>query len=85
MCLYFKPLQNEHNAAKGLFTALSVMKKKDSTKNSHGVDKSLVAMFLRMSVEERLETNNNAARAILELRNAFKQQQRDNPGSERNT
>jgi hypothetical protein len=31
----------------------------------------LVAMFLRMSQEERLRANDNAVRAILELRNAI--------------
>jgi len=36
------------------------------------VDKSLVAMFLRMSPEERVRANDNAAKAILELRNAFR-------------
>jgi hypothetical protein len=35
---------------------------------SSGVDRALVAMFLKMSPEERLEANDNAARAILELR-----------------
>lgn len=44
------------------------------TKNSFGVDKGLVAMFLKMSPEERLRTNDNAARTILELRNAYQQQ-----------
>lgn len=40
-----------------------------------GVDKSLVAMFLEMSPEERVKANDNAVRAILELRNAFRQKQ----------
>ena len=30
-------------------------------------------MFLRMTPEERLKADDNAARTILELRNAFKQ------------
>ena len=38
-----------------------------------GVDKGLVAMFLKMSPEERLRANDNALRAIMELRNAFRQ------------
>jgi len=38
-----------------------------------GVDKGLVAMFLKMSPEERLRANDNALRAILELRHAYKQ------------
>ncbi len=42
-------------------------------------------MFLKMSPEERLLANDNAARAILELRNAFEQQKTDRSGSKRNT
>ena len=36
-------------------------------------DKGLVAMFLRMSPEERLQANDNALRTILELRYAYRQ------------
>ncbi len=61
------------------------MTEKNETKNSSGVDKGLVAMFLKMSPEERLLANDNAARAILELRNAFKQQKDNSRGSKRNT
>lgn len=50
------------------------MTKKTETNNCSVVDKTLVAMFLKMSPEERLRANDNAARAILELRNAYKQQ-----------
>ncbi len=39
-----------------------------------GVDKGLVAMFLRMSPEERLRANDNAFRTILELRDAYQRQ-----------
>jgi len=39
-----------------------------------GVDKGLVAMFLRMSPEERLRANDNAFRTILELRDAYRRQ-----------
>lgn len=38
------------------------------------VDRGLVAMFLRMSPEERLRANDNAFRTILELRDAYKRQ-----------
>ena len=38
------------------------------------VDRGLVAMFLRMSPEERLQANDNAFRAILELRDAYRRQ-----------
>ena len=43
-------------------------------RNSSGVDEGLVAMFVKMSPEERLRANDNAVRAILELRNAYKQE-----------
>ncbi|MFH1147116.1 MAG: helix-turn-helix transcriptional regulator [Pseudomonadota bacterium] len=49
------------------------------------VDKGVVAMFLKMSPEERLQANDNAARAIQELRDAYKQQRNDKPGPERST
>lgn len=39
-----------------------------------GVDKGLVAMFLRMSPEERLLANDNAFRTIVELRDAYRRQ-----------
>jgi hypothetical protein len=44
------------------------------THDNSGVDKGLVAMFLKMSPEERLKSNDNAIRTILELRNAYQQQ-----------
>jgi hypothetical protein len=37
----------------------------------------LVAMFLRMSPEERLQANDNACRTILELRDAYRRQKTD--------
>ena len=37
------------------------------TDNQSSVDKGLVAMFLRMSPEERLHANDNALRTMLEL------------------
>ena len=49
------------------------------------VDKGLVAMFLKMSPEERLKANDNAVKAILELRNAYKQQTTKDHGPERDT
>ena len=60
------------------------MAKKMKAKNSPGVDKGLVAMFLRMSPEERLKANDNAVRGILELRNAYQRQKNNRRGSERN-
>ena len=50
------------------------MAKKTATKNCSGVDKGLIAMFLKMSPEERLRSNDNSARTILELRNAYQRQ-----------
>lgn len=37
-----------------------------------GVDKGLVAMFLRMSPEERLRVNDSTFRTILELRDSYR-------------
>lgn len=48
------------------------MPKKINKMESIAVDKGLVAMFIRMSVEERLQANDNAVRTILELRDAYK-------------
>lgn len=56
-------------------------KKRDSRTFSV-VDKGLVAMFLRMSPEERLLANDNAVRAIMELRNAFRRQKTGKSGSQ---
>jgi hypothetical protein len=39
-----------------------------------GVDRGLVAMFLRMSPEERLQANDIAFRTILELKDAYRRQ-----------
>ena len=52
--------------------------------NDSGVDKSLVAMFLKMTPEERLKSNDNAVRTILELRNAYQQQRSRDYGLKRN-
>jgi len=61
------------------------MVKESKFENQSGVDKGLVAMFLRMSPEERLQTNDNALRAILELRNAFRQRKTSERRSKRNS
>jgi hypothetical protein len=50
-----------------------------------GVDITLVAMFIDMTPEQRLLANDNAARAILELKHAFRQRRTDGSGSERNS
>jgi len=42
-------------------------------------------MFLKMSPEERLQANDNAARTIQEIRNAYKQQRNDRSGPKRST
>lgn len=49
-----------------------------------GVDKGLVAMFIKMTPEERLKSNDNAVRTILELRNAYQQRKSKNDGLKRN-
>jgi hypothetical protein len=59
------------------------MTKIKETNNSSGVDKGLVAMFLKMTPEERLRANDNAVRAILELRNAYQQQKLNKSRSKR--
>jgi len=40
-----------------------------------GVDRDLIRMFLKMSPEERIQTNDNSNRAILDLRDAFKKRE----------
>lgn len=58
----------------------------ENCKDSSGIDKGLVAMFLKLSPEERLQANDNAARTIQELRDAYKQQRKGHwSGPERNT
>ena len=54
------------------------------SQDDSGVDKSLVSMFLKMTPEERLKSNDNAVRTILELRNAYQQQKSKNCRPERN-
>jgi hypothetical protein len=61
------------------------MVKETEPKDSMGVDKGLVAMFLKMSPEERLQANDKAARTIQELRDAYKQQRNERPGPKRST
>ena len=53
------------------------MTKETETKNTFGVDKGLVARFIEMSPGERLQANDNAARTILELKSACRQQKCD--------
>jgi len=43
-----------------------------SQSGSPGVDRSLIKMFLRMTPEERLVSNDNMVRALMELRNAYR-------------
>ncbi len=53
------------------------MAKKTGTTDILGVDRELIAVFLKMSPEDRLRSNDNAARTILELRNAYQQRKID--------
>jgi len=59
------------------------MTKETKPENQFGVDKGLVAMFLRMSAEERLQANDNALRTILELRDAFRERKTNEGKSKR--
>ncbi len=61
------------------------MSKGSKTKNSSGVDKGLIALFLKMSPEERLRTNDNAMRTVLELRNAYQQKKSNRRRPQRDT
>ena len=53
------------------------MPRKETANNPGIVDKGLVGTFLKMSLEERVQANDNAARTIFELRHAHKQQRND--------
>ena len=48
-----------------------------------GVDKELITMFLKMTPEERLRANDNTVRAIMELKNAYKQRKPSNSRTKR--
>ena len=61
------------------------MVKETKAEKQSGVDKGLVAMFLRMSPEERLRANDNAIRTILELRHAYRQRRTSERKSRRNS
>ena len=61
------------------------MSDKVKNRNYPSVDKSLVAMFLKMSPEERLQMNDNSVRTILELRSAYWQQRFSKSRTELNT
>jgi len=52
-------------------------------KRQLGVDKGLIAMFLKMSVDERLLANDNAVSTIKELRDAFRQRKNTKPRPKR--
>jgi hypothetical protein len=49
---------------------------KHTAPKSKGVDCGLIAIFLKMSPEERIITNDNSLRAIWELRDAFAQKKK---------
>jgi hypothetical protein len=59
------------------------MSEKKKPKDLSDVDRGLVAMFLNMSIEERLRANDNAVRTILELRYAYKKQKTIRTGFKR--
>ena len=47
---------------------------------SEAIDRGLVAMFLRMSPEERIVANDKSLRTIWELRDAFTQRKKETSG-----
>lgn len=49
--------------------------KDEQSVSDSGVDRGLVAMFLKMTPEERIQANNNAINAITEMRNAFREKE----------
>ncbi|MFP4031193.1 MAG: hypothetical protein ACLFRG_15965 [Desulfococcaceae bacterium] len=51
------------------------MEKQSHEPDTSLVDKSLVAMFLKLTPEERLRANDNAVRAILEMRESYRKTQ----------
>jgi hypothetical protein len=59
------------------------MVKEIKTVDQSGVDEGLVAMFLKMSPEERLEANDNTLRTILELRDAYRRRKKKERRSQR--
>jgi hypothetical protein len=61
------------------------MVKQKKAVSQTGADKGLVAMFLRMSPEERLQANDNALRTILELRHAYRHRSTNDRKSKRNS
>ena len=56
------------------------MSKETKVADKSGVDKSLIAMFLRMSPEERLRANDDAFRTIMELRDAYRRRKTNECG-----
>ena len=77
--------QSSDDRIKTCFERRGQMVKEVRTKGELCVDKGLVAMFLRMSPEERLRANDNAVRTILELRNAYQQRKTNRRRPKRNT
>lgn len=60
---------------KSLIERVEMTQDNDKQKNLQlGVDKGLIEMFLKMTPEERLRSNDNTIRALVELRNGFKKQ-----------
>ena len=80
-------VKNDHLGffVKGNLAIMDQMVQETETRDVSDVDKGLVAMFLKMSPEERLRSNDNAVRAILELRNAFRSQKINRRRSQRTT
>ena len=50
------------------------MSEKTNIDDQSGADRGLIAVFLRMTPEERLRANDNVSRTIVELRDAYRRQ-----------
>ena len=50
-----------------------------------GIDKNLITMFIKMTPDERLLSNDNAICTIMELRNAFKRTKAPSDRSKRSS
>ena len=67
--------EGENFICKSLIERVEMAQDNDKRKNLQlGVDKGLIEMFLKMTPEERLRSNDNTIRALVELRNGFKKQ-----------
>lgn len=77
MTRYFPNSSKNVEAAEDIIEIEKVEMAQNSDKQKNlqvRVDKGLIEMFLKMTPEERVRSNDNTIRALVELRNAFKKQ-----------